>query len=123
MGGILRQRVTVRITTCYGALALCLLQACASTPPPATDAQKQQAIHDFFKCAIQQERAVDDGVSDAKKAALALTERCIKQYDAAKHFLFTGKRAQRLNTSEMKTRASLNVVLQMRLGAQPNPNY
>jgi hypothetical protein len=115
------------------AFSLCLLQACASnpSPAPATDTERQQAQHDFFKCAIVHETEVDDGVSDASTVALALTNRCIREYTAVTDIWFKGGRDQRLislwkqerSTPQSKVEESLQVVVRIRHGDKPNPNF
>jgi len=116
------------------ALGLVIVTACASSPPappPATNEQKQQATHDFLKCAIQHQPEVDDGVSDVNAVALALTIRCINEYDAVTDVWFAGSRDRQLirewkqkrATLQDKVEASLGVVLAMRKGAKPNPNF
>lgn len=115
------------------AFSLCLLQACASKPLPvaATDAERRQAQHDFFKCAIVHETEVDDGVSDATTIALALTDRCIRQYAAETDIWFKGNHDRRLillwkqerGTPQAKIEESLQVVVRIRRGDKPNPNF
>jgi hypothetical protein len=115
------------------AFSLCLLQACASSSPPvpATDAERSHAQHDFFKCAIVHETEVDDGVSDARTIALALTNRCIREYAAETDIWFKGNRDRRLilmwkqerSTPQAKIEESLQVVVRIRRGDKPNPNF
>lgn len=113
---------------------MCLLQACASGSPPvpmATDAEKRQAQHDFVKCAMGHEAEVDDGISDASTIALALTNRCISEYTAETDIWFRGSRDQRLillwkqerSTPQAKVEESLQIVVRIRRGDKPNPNF
>lgn len=121
------------LLTAGGVLGLCLLQACAShpSPAPATDTERHQAQHDFFKCAIVHETEVDDGVSDASTVALALTNRCIREYAAVTDIWFKGNHDQRLillwkqerSTPQSKVEESLQVVVRIRRGDKPNPNF
>jgi hypothetical protein len=126
--------VAKRVIKACGAFSLCLLQACASTHPSvptATDAEKRQAQHDFIKCALKHEAEVDDGVSDASLVALALTNRCINEYAAETDIWFRGSRDQQLirlwkqerATPQGKIEASLEVVVRIRRGEKPNPNF
>jgi hypothetical protein len=125
--------VARRITTAI-ALSVTILQGCAAPPPaplPATDAQKKQAEHDFVKCAIQHEPEVDDRTSDASTIALVLTNRCIAEYNAVTEIWFAGSHDRKLiqqwkqgrATPQEKIEASLDVVVSMRGGAKPNPNF
>lgn len=80
---------------------------------------------------MQHEPEVDDKVSDANTIALALTNRCITEYNAETDIWFAGSRDQKLilmwkqerATPQAKIEASLGVVLPMRNGAKPNPNF
>jgi hypothetical protein len=114
------------------ALNLCFLQACASqiaVPPPQSEAAKRQVQHDFLKCAIQHEREMDDGISDASTVALALTNRCAAEYQAETNIWFTGSREAVLQwkrqraAPQAKVQASLDVALLTRRGAVPNPDF
>jgi hypothetical protein len=121
----------VRRITMAAALSLAILQAYAA-PPPATDGQKKiQAQHDFLKCAIKHEPEVDDRTSEASKIALALTNRCITEYNVVTDIWFSGSPdpqvirewKQKRATSQAKIDASLDIVVSMRAGTKPNPNF
>lgn len=87
-------------------------------------------MHDFIKCTIQHEREMDDGISDASTVALALTNRCIVEYNVVtQEGIVTKDRRlmliwqQSRDTPGEKIQASLDVVLSIRRGAVPNPNF
>ena len=77
------------------------------------------------------ETEVDDGVSDARTIALALTNRCIREYAAETDIWFKGNRDRRLilmwkqerSTPQAKIEESLQVVVRIRRGDKPNPNF
>jgi hypothetical protein len=114
---------------------LCLLGACAAPPPRAVSnaeptAQQRAATHDFIKCAITHERELDDHVSDAATVALALTNRCVEEYNAVTEVGLATRDRQLLvmwresrASPQQKIQASLDIVLSIRGGAQPNPNF
>ena len=124
-------RSSLALLICAACFALWV--GCAVTPPapPATDAQQKQATHDFVKCAIQHQPEVDDRVSDASAIALVLTESCIAEYNAVTDIWFASSHDRKLilqwkrerATPQAKIEASLDVVLAMRSGAKPNPNF
>jgi hypothetical protein len=118
--------------------AISLTSGCSAPPPkqsPPEHASVQsdasrQTLRDFIKCLIQHEPEMDDKVSDASTIALGLTNRCGPEYEAVTEsgLVTNDKRLKQMwreqrSTREAKVEASLDIVLSMRRGAVPNPNF
>jgi len=122
--------------------AISLMCGCAAPPPkqPATPStatapvqteETRRAMRAFIKCQIQHEPELDDKVSDASTSALGLTNRCSSEYEAeteswlgpndSQHYKQVWR--EQRNTREAKIEASLDIVLSMRRGMVPNPNF
>lgn len=103
------------------------LAACASRRRNAVGAQDtaDRAMRAFLDCAAAHADDVDDKQSDARTIALALTDRCGREYDAATnawaaaHLSNDNQRRmfkQRRDATDARIEASLNIVLANRTG-------
>jgi hypothetical protein len=108
-------------------VALCGLFSCASiqTIKDTTEAEKLSALamDTFINCTVKFAPSIDDGYSDASTIALALTNRCINEYDASISAYALAKLKsdrerqtflQLKKTRDAKIAACLNIVLENR---------
>jgi hypothetical protein len=67
---------------CVSLIAL-LLGACGSTPPPATEEEKNAVLEAQYACLTNAAKELDDHKSDASTIAVAVAGKCVAEFDAA----------------------------------------
>jgi len=108
-------------------IVLCGLSSCANirATKDTAEAERQStvAMDAFINCTAKFAPSIDDGYSDASTIALALTTRCINEYEASISAYALAKlksdRARQIflqqrNTRDAKITVSLNIVLENR---------
>ena len=57
-----------------------MLPACSTTPPPATESEKNAALMAYLTCLHDAARKMDDGKSDAMSVALTIKPLCAGEF-------------------------------------------
>lgn len=90
---------------------LLFVSGCASGPPPASDAEKNEAIKAHFLCLVNAAAKMDDHRSDAATIAIAIEPMCAREFEvvietfsrAAPNSVAAGMLRQRLMADQLQT--------------------
>ncbi len=121
-----RFHLRARVGAACGVIA-CLLAACASSTPPATDQEKSQAEESYVSCLRNSARIVDDGNIDATSIAEEIEPLCAAQFSAYEETYGRGldRKARRIfdaKSAEFERESAIAAILQERAARRAQPS-